>query len=134
MGDRGVGERPSGSFAVPAPRKGERPAVYADRIGEWYAASKSDRLNTLVVARRLQGAGMPPELAEVVVESLHTALVENVATKADIEAVRREMQGSERELSAEMEALPAKVEALKWYVAFQSVILLAVLGRVFEVI
>ena len=43
MGDWGVGELPSASFAVPAPRKGERPAVYADRIGEWYAASKSDQ-------------------------------------------------------------------------------------------
>ena len=43
MDDWGVGELPSASFAVPAPREGERPAVYADRIGEWYAASKSDR-------------------------------------------------------------------------------------------
>ena len=43
MDDWGVGELPSASFAVPAPREGERPAVYADRVGEWYAASKSDR-------------------------------------------------------------------------------------------
>ena len=28
---------------MPAPRAGERPAVYADRIGEWYAARKSAR-------------------------------------------------------------------------------------------
>ena len=30
-------------LALPAPGEGERPAVYADRIGEWYAARKSDR-------------------------------------------------------------------------------------------
>ena len=28
---------------MPGPRKGERPTVYADRIGEWYAARRSDR-------------------------------------------------------------------------------------------
>ena len=28
---------------VPLPRDGERPVAYADRIGEWYAALKSDR-------------------------------------------------------------------------------------------
>ena len=28
---------------MPGPRKGERPAEYADRIGEWYAAGRSDR-------------------------------------------------------------------------------------------
>ena len=30
-------------LAMPAPGEGERPAVYADRVGEWYAARKSDR-------------------------------------------------------------------------------------------
>ena len=29
--------------AIPSPNQGERPTVYADRVGEWYAASKSDR-------------------------------------------------------------------------------------------
>ena len=28
---------------MPVPQKGERPATYADRIGEWYAARRSDR-------------------------------------------------------------------------------------------
>ena len=28
---------------MPAPRKGERPTAYADRIGEWYVAQRSDR-------------------------------------------------------------------------------------------
>ena len=28
---------------MPGPRKGERPTAYADRIGEWYAARRSDR-------------------------------------------------------------------------------------------
>lgn len=31
------------SRAVPRPCKGKRPTAYADRIGEWYAASKSNR-------------------------------------------------------------------------------------------
>ena len=30
-------------LAMPAPSGGERPTVYADRVGEWYAARKSDR-------------------------------------------------------------------------------------------
>ena len=28
---------------MPGPREGERPVVYADRVGEWYAALRSDR-------------------------------------------------------------------------------------------
>lgn len=30
-------------FPMPVPRENERPTVYADRIGEWYAAGKPDR-------------------------------------------------------------------------------------------
>ena len=29
--------------AIPAPREGERPAAYADRVGEWYVGQTSDR-------------------------------------------------------------------------------------------
>ena len=36
-------EAGSASFAMPASSESERPTVHADRVGEWYAARKSDR-------------------------------------------------------------------------------------------
>lgn len=35
-------ERQSARGAMPVPRRGERPTVYADRVGVWYVESKSD--------------------------------------------------------------------------------------------
>lgn len=39
---RATDEAPFRPAAMPAPRDGERPTVHADRVGEWYAAGKSD--------------------------------------------------------------------------------------------
>ena len=36
-------EAGTGCAAIPVPREGERPTVYADRVGEWCAARKSER-------------------------------------------------------------------------------------------
>ena len=41
----------------PAPKEGERPTVYADRVGEWYVAQKSDR------HRKIHGLYLKPVLA-----------------------------------------------------------------------
>ncbi|WP_419167903.1 N-6 DNA methylase [Candidatus Palauibacter sp.] len=35
--------RESDVVAMPVPRQGERPAAYADRVGEWYVSRKSAR-------------------------------------------------------------------------------------------
>ena len=39
---RATNETPFPPVAMPAPQDGDRPAVHADRIGEWYVAGKSD--------------------------------------------------------------------------------------------
>ena len=41
--DQGARPEKYDSYPLPAPSEGERPTIYADRVGEWYAARKSDR-------------------------------------------------------------------------------------------
>ena len=111
MDDWGVGALPSASFAVPAPREGERPAVYADRIGEWYAARKSARhrkehglfLTPVPVAEfmagRVKAAGRelrildPAAGAGVLCCAAVEALVSRNPTPGAVELVAHEVDG-----------------------------------------
>ena len=42
-GNRAPVATPNSCACMPAPQTGERPAAYADRVGEWYAGGRSDR-------------------------------------------------------------------------------------------
>ncbi len=72
-------------------------------------------INTLEAARKLKGAGMDTEQAEAVAEVMASQSSE-LATKADIAGVRREIAG------------------LRWMFGIQFALTLLILARVFDVI
>ena len=52
----------------------------------------AESFNTLDAAKRLEEAGCDPGVAGAVVREINGAIAGNVATKADIELVRKEME------------------------------------------
>jgi hypothetical protein len=67
--------------------------------------------DTLKLARRLEAAGFPSKQAGDTAEALAEAVGTEIATKADIQAVRADLQAVERKLGADIRALEQKVGA-----------------------
>ncbi len=63
--------------------------------------------DTLKLARRLEAAGFPTKQAQDTAEALGDALTSNIATQADIQALRADLR-------AEIATL--RVEMIKWVV------------------
>ena len=59
-------------------------------------------IGTLTYARRLEKAGVPREQAEAHAEAVHALVREEVATKADVLEVKRNLQEVETRLKAEI--------------------------------
>ena len=81
----------------------------------------------LALARRLKDASMDEPQAEAVADSLHEAVTKNVATKADVAAVKADVETVEKTLRAEM-------GTVKWMVGLTLALVLAVLARSFALI
>ena len=119
--------------------------------------------DTLAAARRLKNVGMEEPQAEAIAESLRDAVTGSVATKQDLEAVeakirekiatvewslKEEIATVERSLKEEIATLKEEIAAIKaglaalkaefgmlrLYLAFISAIMLAMMGRLFEII
>ena len=70
--------------------------------------------DTHAAVRRLTGAGMPEPHAEAVVREQVHLIEHNLATKADVEAVRADIETLRLETKANIEM--AKVSQIKWTV------------------
>ena len=68
--------------------------------------------DTLAYAKRLKAAGVPEEQAEVQAETFAEIIEERLATKYDIELLRRDMKEMEIELKKDIAA--SKSETIKW--------------------
>ena len=74
-------------------------------------------IDTLRYARRLKAAGVPGDQAEEMAEALGAELVENLATKADLDAAVTKLEGT--------------LLLLKWMVGFILAFVVAIAWRVF---
>ena len=64
--------------------------------------------DTLATIQRLRGAGIEQAHAEAITQSIHAGVTGGVATKADVELVKTELEGKIDALGAELRA------ELKW--------------------
>ena len=72
-------------------------------------------IDTLTYVRRLDKVGVPREQAEAHAEAVHSLVREEVATKADVEAVRhdlrRDIQDTEARQKNELREIEARLKA-----------------------
>ena len=71
------------------------------------------RLDTLAFTKRLREAGADERLAEAIVEGLTAADTSELATKADVAAVKADVAAVEVALKADVAAVKADVAAVK---------------------
>ncbi len=74
-------------------------------------------IDTLRYARRLKDAGVPEAQAEAMADAIGAELVEQLATKADLETLRAGLEG--------------KIALVHWMVGFVLLGLVALLWRAF---
>jgi hypothetical protein len=68
--------------------------------------------DTLSYARRLKQAGLPEAQAEAIADATRELVVQDVATKADIAALRAELKADIATLRSDMAALEQRLTAL----------------------
>ena len=74
-------------------------------------------IDTLRYARKLKDAGVPPDQAEAMADAIGSELVDQLATKADLENAVARLEGS--------------VRLLQWMMGFTLAIVVAIAWRVF---
>lgn len=70
-------------------------------------------IDTLAIAKRLQASGMPKEQAETQAEVLGEIVLQNLASKADVEILKNGTEGLRKETSTNIETLRKETEALR---------------------
>ena len=96
-------------------------------------------IDTLRYARRLKDAGVPAEQAEAMADAIGAELVEQLATKADLEVMRVAVQGDlelarlalDGKIDTVRTGLEGKVLLLQWMLGFVLAGLVALLWRAF---
>ncbi len=78
-------------------------------------------IDTPRYARRLKDAGVPAEQAEAMAEAISSELVDQLATKADLETAVARLEGSIRVLQWMIGCTLAFVVAIAWRVFAQAV-------------
>ena len=66
--------------------------------------------DTLTYAKKLREAGVPEKQAEVQAETLSEIIESNLATKTDVENIRRDMKELETSLKRDMKAIEAALK------------------------
>lgn len=74
-------------------------------------------IDTLRYARRLKDAGVPAEQAEAMAEAIGSELVDQLATKSDLETAVARLEGS--------------IRLLQWMIGFTLAFVVAIAWRVF---
>lgn len=87
--------------------------------------------DTLRAARDLEAAGIARAHAEAIAETIGRA-DERVATRGDIERVESRIEQLEKTI--EKKADKADIAALKWILAFQGALILAIAARLFGLV
>ena len=84
--------------------------------------------DSLTTARVLQSKGFTPEQAEGIAEQMNQLLIQDIATKGDIDAVRGEMAAMRIELKGEMKSLTSEL-TVKIYTVGLAVVALVVAAQ-----
>ena len=80
------------------------------------SAMPTTAIDTLRYARRLRDAGVPAEQAEAMADALGSELVENLASKSDLDAAVAEIKGTLLLLKRMVGFVLAFVVAIAWRV------------------
>ncbi|MCY3819475.1 MAG: DUF1640 domain-containing protein [Gammaproteobacteria bacterium] len=86
-------------------------------------------IDALRYARRLKEAGVPTEQAEAMADAIGAELVEQLATKSDLEALRLELKA---EIDQTRTSLGGKILLLQWMLGFVLAGVVTLLWRVFS--
>ena len=91
--------------------------------------------DTLAATRALEAAGVDRKQAEAHAEQLRTAAgadLDQLVTKADLErlATKESIAG----IQGELKGLQGEFRIMKWVMAFQGAVVLAIAGRLFGVL
>ena len=96
--------------------------------------------DTLTTARELEAAGIERRQAEAIAEGMRRAAGadrEQLATKADLAEVRADLAALEARLRADL-ATKADLETLRselrWMLAFQAALILAIAAKLFGIV
>ena len=85
-------------------------------------------IDTLRYARKLKDAGVPPDQAEAMADAIGSALVDQLATKADLLATKADLEGSIGALRVWAEG---KFQLLYWMLGFNLAFIVAIAWRMF---
>lgn len=85
-------------------------------------------IDTLRYARRLRDAGIPRDQAEAMADAIGSELVENLATKSDLDRAVAEVNGNLDKAVAEIKGA---VLLMKWMIGFTLAFVVAIAWRVF---
>ena len=85
-------------------------------------------IDTLRYARRLRDAGVPRDQAEAAADAIGSELVENLATKSDLDRAVAEVKGNLDKAVAEIKGT---VPLMKWMTGFILAFVVAIAWRVF---
>ena len=85
-------------------------------------------IDTLRYARRLRDAGIPRDQAEAMADAIGSELVENLATKFDLDRAVAEVNGNLDKAVAEIKG---NVLLMKWMIGFTLAFVVAIAWRVF---
>ena len=96
-------------------------------------------IDTVRYARRLKDAGVPAEQAEAMADAIGAELVDQLATKADIESavatLRGEITAAAATLDGKIAAVDVKhggaIRLLQWMLSFVLAFVVAITWRVF---
>ena len=96
-------------------------------------------IDTLRYARRLKDAGVPAEQAEAMADAIGAELVDQLATKADLEATRVALRGDveatrlalDGKIDTVRTGLEGKILLLQWMLGFVLAGIVALLWRAF---
>ena len=83
-------------------------------------------IDTQEYVKKLEAAGLDRKVAEAHAEALRATVVEDLATKNDLQT---EVQRLEAKIQTEVQRLEAKIQLLTWMVGFNLAATMAVLWK-----
>ncbi len=89
-------------------------------------------IDTLAAMRKLEKVGFKTEQAEAVAEVMANQSSE-LATKADIAGLRREMDGLEKSLKGDIAGVRGEIAGLRWMFGLHFAFTLVMLGFLFAI-
>ena len=88
-------------------------------------------IDTLRYARRLKDAGVPSEQAEAMADAIGTELAEQLATRADLEALENRLNQKLSAQDIKITSLAGSLRLVQWMLGFVLAFAVAIVWRVF---